>query len=281
MSIDNVMNIMFVIFSTLMGIVIGSFLNVIIYRIPEGRTVVKGHSMCMTCGHELSALDLVPVFSWLFLGGKCRYCKAPISSRYIKIETFTGLIFFLFSITHTSFQLSIYDPMDPLRLVAFVHYCAILLIFAALISSMMIYHDTGKHYTGFSIFVGICIVIAYVLRLLVYSFSSIGPLMLTNIIFAVAYMAILAVLCIVFRKGYSKSDFWLDLPFAIFIAFFGKIFVTDLILLSICAFVLGVCPRLFAKKTKFDKFSLVLPTCGLALITVLGFVFNYFGINLM
>ena len=75
-----------------LGLIIGSFLNVCIYRIPEGRTVVKGHSMCMSCGHNLGAADLVPLFSYLFLRGKCRYCGAPIASRYAKIEGVTGLV---------------------------------------------------------------------------------------------------------------------------------------------------------------------------------------------
>ena len=84
---NEIFAIMVIVMAGMFGAVIGSFTNVCIYRIPEHRTVVKGHSMCMTCGHELGALDLVPIFSWLFLGGKCRYCKTPISSRYIKIES--------------------------------------------------------------------------------------------------------------------------------------------------------------------------------------------------
>lgn len=77
----------------LFGLIIGSFLNVCIYRIPEKRTIVKGHSMCMSCGHELGPLDLFPLFSWLFLRGKCRYCGAPIASRYAIIEGLTGTVF--------------------------------------------------------------------------------------------------------------------------------------------------------------------------------------------
>lgn len=75
------------------GLVVGSFLNVCIYRIPEKRTVVKGHSMCMSCGHNLGPLDLVPLFSWIFLRGKCRYCSSPISSRYAIIEATTAVVF--------------------------------------------------------------------------------------------------------------------------------------------------------------------------------------------
>lgn len=101
-----IMNIVFLFqivntaFFGLLGLVIGSFLNVCIYRIPEGRTIVKGHSMCMTCGHNLGTLDLFPLFSWVLLRGKCRYCGAPIASRYAKIEGLTGIIFVLLAWTH-------------------------------------------------------------------------------------------------------------------------------------------------------------------------------------
>ncbi|TYQ13348.1 UNVERIFIED_CONTAM: leader peptidase (prepilin peptidase)/N-methyltransferase [Acetivibrio alkalicellulosi] len=79
----------------LVGLLIGSFLNVCIYRIPKGESVVKSRSHCMKCGNKLSWLDLFPVFSYLFLKGKCRYCKAKISPRYALVELFTGLVFVL------------------------------------------------------------------------------------------------------------------------------------------------------------------------------------------
>src|SRR5659263_191468 len=93
MDILLIFQIIVTMFFGVFGLVIGSFLNVCIYRIPEGRTIVKGHSMCMSCGHELGALDLVPLFSWVFLKGKCRYCGSLIASRYAKIEGLTCLIF--------------------------------------------------------------------------------------------------------------------------------------------------------------------------------------------
>jgi leader peptidase (prepilin peptidase)/N-methyltransferase len=72
------------------GAVIGSFLNVLIYRLPRGLDFVKGYSMCPNCEHRLYPKDLVPIFSYLFLGRKCRYCKEPISPRYMLIETLMG-----------------------------------------------------------------------------------------------------------------------------------------------------------------------------------------------
>lgn len=77
----------------LFGFVVGSFLNVCIFRIPEGKSIVFPPSSCGACGHKLSALDLVPVFSYLFLGCKCRYCNVKISPQYAIVEILTGLMF--------------------------------------------------------------------------------------------------------------------------------------------------------------------------------------------
>lgn len=74
------------------GMVIGSFLNVVIHRLPLGESVVKPRSRCPHCGHEITALENIPVLSWLALRGKCRSCGAPISIRYPLIELGTGLL---------------------------------------------------------------------------------------------------------------------------------------------------------------------------------------------
>lgn len=76
------------------GIILGSFLNVCILRLPEEKTIVNGNSACPSCGVRLTAIDLVPVFSYIFLRGKCRRCKSTISPQYIIIELLTGILFF-------------------------------------------------------------------------------------------------------------------------------------------------------------------------------------------
>ena len=81
------------IFVFVFGLLIGSFLNVCIYRIPAGKSIVKPGSHCYSCGHDLGALDLIPVLSWIFLGGKCRYCSVKISSRYAIVELLTAVLF--------------------------------------------------------------------------------------------------------------------------------------------------------------------------------------------
>lgn len=77
------------------GIVIGSFLNVLIYRIPKHENFTSHRSHCMTCGYQLKWYDLIPLFSYLTLGGKCRTCKTKISLQYPLIELLNGLLYLL------------------------------------------------------------------------------------------------------------------------------------------------------------------------------------------
>ncbi len=75
------------------GLCFGSFLNVCIYRLPRGKSVVTPRSACPQCGDLIPLYHNVPVLSWLILRGKCRACKQPISLRYMAIEILTGLLF--------------------------------------------------------------------------------------------------------------------------------------------------------------------------------------------
>ena len=75
------------------GIIIGSFLNVCIYRIPLHQSIVTVSSHCTICGRKLKWYDMIPVFSWLLLGGKCRNCKSKISLQYPVIESLNGILY--------------------------------------------------------------------------------------------------------------------------------------------------------------------------------------------
>lgn len=77
----------------ILGIMIGSFLNVVIYRIPNNESIVFPASKCQSCQTALKWYHNIPIFSWLFLGGKCAFCKAPIAKQYPIVEFITGLIF--------------------------------------------------------------------------------------------------------------------------------------------------------------------------------------------
>jgi len=121
----------------LYGIVIGSFLNVCIYRIPKKENIAKVRSHCMSCGYRLKWYDLVPLFSYLFLGGKCRKCKEKISIQYPVIEALNGVLYlFVFA----EYGLSIETLL----------YC---LLFSALITLSVIDFRTYEIPLGINLFI--------------------------------------------------------------------------------------------------------------------------------
>ena len=77
----------------LYGIVIGSFLNVVIVRVPRKESIVKVRSHCENCGYQLKWFDLIPIFSYLVLGGKCRKCKTKISAQHLVLEVLNGILY--------------------------------------------------------------------------------------------------------------------------------------------------------------------------------------------
>lgn len=103
--------------SVIIGLVTGSFLNCTAIRLVTGEKISRGRSHCMSCGHVLAGRDLVPLFSWLFLKGRCRYCGERISARYPISELITAAVF-----TALLLKLNI-----SLRLIEFATLAAILL----------------------------------------------------------------------------------------------------------------------------------------------------------
>lgn len=93
--IETIFNVIIYVFVFLFGITIGSFLNVCILRLPRGESLTKKNSHCMTCGAYIKWYDLIPVLSYIILGGKCRNCKAKISPRYMIIESLSGILFMI------------------------------------------------------------------------------------------------------------------------------------------------------------------------------------------
>ena len=111
----------------LFGLIFGSFLNVVIYRVPIGKSVVTPGSFCTKCGKHVRFFDNIPVLSYIFLKGRCRYCKAKISIMYPLIELFTSFTFYLTwisfseSILYTVFSLIFLCLMIALSIIDLKH----------------------------------------------------------------------------------------------------------------------------------------------------------------
>lgn len=82
-----------VVWAGLVGLIVGSYLNVVVHRLPKGESTVTPRSRCPACGAAIRAHDNLPVLSWFLLGGRCRDCRAPISPRYPLTEAVTGALF--------------------------------------------------------------------------------------------------------------------------------------------------------------------------------------------
>ena len=93
------MTLIILIFSFFLGLVIGSALNALEYRVKHGMSFAKGRSQCTSCKHSLSFLDLVPLLSFIMLKGHCRYCEKTIGWHYPAIELMTGVSFVLFAVS--------------------------------------------------------------------------------------------------------------------------------------------------------------------------------------
>ena len=83
--------------SFILGICIGSFINVIVYRFPLNKSVIQPRSFCPSCKNKILPINNIPILSWIFLRGKCKFCKTRISIEYPLVELLTGILFLIFS----------------------------------------------------------------------------------------------------------------------------------------------------------------------------------------
>lgn len=112
------MEAIFYIIIFIMGITFGSFYTLAVYRIPKGEDITHTHSYCPNCNHKLNFWDLIPIFSYIFLGGKCRYCKQKIRPRYLILETISGLFFVIIAYL---MGLSIYN-LEKLKIIEYIFF---------------------------------------------------------------------------------------------------------------------------------------------------------------
>lgn len=137
------MDIVYGVFIFILCTCIGSFLNVVIYRLPNKMSLAKPASHCPKCNTPIKWYDNVPIFSYIILGGKCRHCKEPISPRYLIVELTTGiistLIYVRFGLTlYTLFGIIIFLTLIPIAFIDIEHFiipdsCIIILLLTGIL----------------------------------------------------------------------------------------------------------------------------------------------------
>lgn len=151
------MNIFFYIIIFLMGITFGSFYTLAVYRIPRKEDIIHTHSYCPNCNHKLGFLDLIPIFSYIFLGAKCRYCKQKIRPRYLILELTSGLFFVIMAYL---LNLSVYS----LNIIKIIEFSFFVLYFTFNVLLIGIYKENKKISKPVLIY-GIIISIMYIVYL--------------------------------------------------------------------------------------------------------------------
>ena len=190
------MDIIFYIFIFVIGILFGSFYTLCVYRIPKIEDITHTRSYCPNCGHKLGFFDLIPVFSYIFLGGKCRYCKEKIRPRYFILEFLSG-IFFVVTAYLMDFNI------ETLTISKVINFSFIVLYFTFIILMAGIDKEYRKIEKSVTIY-GIIISIMYMVYLYIVEKANIHR----YAIYLVCYILMLTVDSITLKK--SAKDFYLN-----------------------------------------------------------------------
>lgn len=206
------------IFNFILGASIGSFLNVLIYRIPRKIGITNGRSFCPNCGHKLSFFDLIPIFSYIFLKGKCRYCGGKISITYPIVETLSGFIFLL---SFLFFGYSIYY-------LKFVIFASVLIVISVIDLQTMEIPDEPFI---FGIFFGII-------------FFILEKNYLNNILGLIIPTVLFFLIIVLSKGGMGGGDFKLSFLFGLYLGF------PKVIPWFFLSFIIGFFPAIFVLITK-------------------------------
>ena len=202
--------------SFIMGSFLGSFCTLAVYRIPLKQDITHKRSYCPKCNHRLEALDLIPIFSYIFLGGKCRYCKEKVRIRYLLLEIFFGLAYMLFIM---SIKLDLLNlNLDSL---AYILFGTLYLVTIFLIAGIdKEYKNIHKSVLIFGTISMICYI--------VYLYIVNGAILSDNIYRYVIYTCILLMLILgesIYKKRQQKSNYVLQVLglFTFMLLFSGKV----------------------------------------------------------
>jgi leader peptidase (prepilin peptidase) / N-methyltransferase len=223
--------------AAVVGSAIGSFLNVVIYRVPLGLSVVTPPSACPGCSSEISPRDNVPVLSWLVLRGKCRDCRTSISARYPVVEALTGILFiavairFLPAVTTASTTSDAFSGV--IVLIAFLYFMATSVALSAI--DLDVHRLPNRIVLPGYIVGGLLLGTAAIID---FDFDSIIRAAAGGVIFFVFYLA----LAFAYPGGMGLGDVKLAGVIGLFLGFLGW---QELIVGAAAAFILGGLAALF------------------------------------
>lgn len=220
------MNIYIYLMIAIIGCLFGSFFTLAVYRLPLKEDITHKRSYCPKCGHRLNFFDLIPVLSYIFLSGKCRYCKEPIHPRYILFELFTSLIFILLAL---SMKISAYSSIN-----LFILFIFNILIITVFMINGLIVKEGNKVNLGVTIF-------GYIVCS-IYLFICKNEIFITSIFSVLIYLIILnALLFALKRKLYIVDTLYLG----IIVYYFG---INISIILMFITLVINIILKYILKK---------------------------------
>lgn len=219
------MDAIFYIIIFIMGITFGSFYTLAVYRIPKGEDITHTHSYCPNCNHKLNFFDLIPIFSYIFLGGKCRYCKEKIRPRYLILEIISGLFFVIIAYL---MGLSIYnlETIKIIEYIFFVLYFTFVILMAGIDKESRTINKPILMY-------GIIISIMYIVYLYIIEKTSIYR----YVIYIVLFIILLLLDTLTLKKR-AKNNYTYSILMAIIIMviFTGEYVTYNTIIITLLAF---------------------------------------------
>ena len=232
------MDAIFYIIIFIMGITFGSFYTLAVYRIPKGEDITHTHSYCPNCNHKLSFFDLIPIFSYIFLGGKCRYCKQKIRPRYLILETISGLFFVMIAYL---MGLSIYnlETIKIIEYIFFILYFTFIILMAGIDKENRMINKPILMY-------GVIISIMYIVYLYIIEKTSIY-----RYVIYIALFVILLLLDTITLRKYAKNNYKFSILIIITIM---TIFTGEYVTInSIISTLLAISITLLVKRLKKSK----------------------------
>ncbi len=255
----------------ILGAYMGSFFTLATYRIPKNEDITHKHSYCPNCNHKLGLLDLVPIFSYLFLKGKCRYCKEPISVRYILFEVLTGIVVMLFGL---SLKIDVYN----LSLQNIIYFFLALLY----IASLFILAGINKEKNIIEkpvLFFGIFISILYMIYSYAFNFEN----TYAYVIYLFMMIILISLDTITLKRKLKYYDWILILILILYMFLFtgNYITITTLIFTILIVGIMNIlnmfCKKKAVKVNKKEKKPIVFYLCvsNIILLIATNFMVNY------